>query len=153
MRSVRTQDFKYIRNFLPSRPYLQPCAYKDAKSILIALREWNEAGKLDEVQSLLFSEVRPEEELYDVNADPHEVKNLAGDPDYAEKLKELRGRLDTWMEETGDQGRVPESQEMYDSDMAPYLKKFTTPGKEDPEQLKIISDNIALMKQWAAEGK
>jgi len=153
MRSVRTQDFKYIRNFLPNRPYLQPCAYKDAKSILIALREWNEAGKLNEVQSLLFREVRPEEELYDVNADPHEVKNLAGDPDYAEQLKELRGRLDTWMEETGDQGRVPESQEMYDSDMAPYLKKFTTSGKEDPEQLKIISDNIALMKQWAAEGK
>ena len=33
MRSVRTKDFKYIRNFLPNRPYLQPCAYKDAKEI------------------------------------------------------------------------------------------------------------------------
>ena len=54
MRSVRTKDFKYIRNFLPDRPYLQPCAYKDAKSILKALREYNQAGKLDEAQALLF---------------------------------------------------------------------------------------------------
>ena len=35
MRSVRTEELKYIRNFLPNRPYLQPCRYKDAKSILI----------------------------------------------------------------------------------------------------------------------
>ncbi len=152
MRSVRTNEFKYIRNFLPNRPYLQPCAYKDAKSVLIALREWNDAGKLNEAQALLFREVRPEEELYDVNADPHEIKNLADDPKFADKLKELRGRLDTWMVETDDKGRVLESWEMYDSDMAPYLHKFTTPGREDPVQLKIIEDNIAQMKKWAAEG-
>ena len=86
MRSARTKDFKYIRNFLPQRPYLQPCAYKDAKSILIALREWQEAGKLNETQKLLFRETRPPEELYDINADPYEINNLAGNPKYAKKL-------------------------------------------------------------------
>ncbi len=45
MRSVRTKDFKYIRNFLPNRPYLQPCAYKDGKDILIALRDVPRSGK------------------------------------------------------------------------------------------------------------
>jgi len=39
LRAVRTQDFKYIRNYLNERPHLQPNAYKDYKSIYIALRK------------------------------------------------------------------------------------------------------------------
>ncbi len=152
MRSVKSKEFRYIRNFLPERPYLQPCAYKDAKSILIALRDWNAAGKLNETQQLLFRETRPEEELYDVKADPFEISNLAGNPEYADVLKKMRSHLDTWMEETNDRGRGGESPEMYDSDMAEYLKKFKIrpelKGKDRP-----IRKNIELMKKWAAEGK
>lgn len=151
MRSVRTTDFKYIHNFLPNRPYLQPCAYKDAKAILIALRECHQVGTLNQAQQLLFREVRPNEELYDIRNDPHEVNNLADDPAFAGKLKELRGRLDTWMEETDDKGRASESKEMYDSDMAIYLS--TIKRRSTPAHLKIIEDNIALMRKWAAEGK
>ncbi len=152
MRSVRTKDFKYIRNFLPKRPYLQPCAYKDAKSILIALREWNEAGKLNEAQLLLFREERPAEELYDLNSDPHELRNLADDPAHEEKLAELRNRLEIWMEETGDQGRAPESTEMFDSDMQVYLDSLRK-RKNDPAHLKVIEENIALMRDWKSEGR
>ena len=151
MRSVRTREFKYIRNFLPNRPWLQPCAYKDAKAILIALRECHQAGTLDDIQSLLFSEVRPPEELYDLRNDPHEINNLANDPAFADRLREMRGRLDTWMVETDDKGREPESAEMYDSDMAIYLS--TIRRRNDSGHLKVIKDNIALMKQWASEGK
>ncbi|MFT5525798.1 MAG: arylsulfatase A-like enzyme [Pirellulaceae bacterium] len=152
MRSVRTMNFKYIRNFLPNRPYLQPCAYKDAKSILIALRDWQQAGKLDEVQELLFREIRPAEELYDVNNDPHEINNLADDPAFASKLIELRGRLDVWMVASNDQGREPESAKMYNSDMNVYTKRLSGP-RFDPAHLKVVEDNIALMKKWAAAGK
>ena len=152
MRSVRTRQFKYIRNFLPERPYLQPCAYKDAKQILIALREYHQAGKLNEVQQLHMSKARPPEELYDVTSDPHEIKNLADDPAYAEKLAELRGRLETWMEQTNDQGRTPETKAMYDSDMQVYLNQFRSSGRR-PDYLKSIEENIAQMKKWAAEGK
>ena len=152
IRSVRTKDFKYIRNFLPNRPYLQPCAYKDAKAILIALREYHAAGRLNETQELLFREVRPREELYDVNKDPYEINNLADDPKFAGTLKKLRGRLDSWMVETSDKGREPESAKMFDSDMAVYLHQLRV-RKNDPAHLKAIEDNIALMKKWAAEGK
>ena len=147
IRSVRTKSFKYIRNFLPRRPYLQPNRYKDHKDILIALREWQTAGKLDDVQSLILREVRPPEDLYDLNADPHEINNLANDPDYADKLAELRERLQTWMEVTNDHGRTPESPEMYDSDMAVYL------GKRRQADNQELRENIALMKKWAADGK
>lgn len=152
MRSVRTNDYKYIRNFLPNRPYLQPCAYKDGKAILIALREWHREGKLNATQELLFREVRPVEELYDVHNDPHEINNLAGEPAFANRLAELRERLDAWMVETNDQGRQPESPTMYDSDMAVYTNRLKG-SRFDSEQLKVIEDNIALMKRWAAEGK
>ncbi|MGB7347305.1 MAG: sulfatase [Pirellulaceae bacterium] len=152
MRSVRTQQYKYIRNFLPNRPYLQPCAYKDAKAILIALRQYHADGKLDAVQSLLFRQTRPPEELYDVVADPHEVNNLADDPRYADMLKHMRGRLDNWMEATDDKGRIPETAEMYDSDMKVYTDRLSSP-KFPTSQLKTVEDNIAQMKQWASEGK
>lgn len=150
IRSVRTEDFKYIRNFLPNRPYLQPNAYKDAKAILIALRKCQEDGELDEIQKLLFRQNRPEEELYDIHADPFEIHNLADDLAYEEELADMGQRLDTWMVQTDDQGRQPETQEMYDSDMALYLDRLK--GRF-PQRLKIIEDNITLMKQWAAEGR
>ena len=152
IRSVRTKDFKYIRNFLPGRPYLQPCAYKDAKRILIALRRCAKKGELNDVQKLVLREVRPEEELFDLNSDPHEIRNLAADPKFADKLAEMRGRLEAWMVETNDHGRQPESAEMFDSDMEVYTTTIRT-RKRDPAHLKVIEDNIALMKKWAAEGK
>jgi hypothetical protein len=144
LRSVRTERFKYIRNFLPQRPHLQPNAYKDHKPCLLALRAADAAGQLDAVQRLLFAPTRPAEELYDLAEDPWEIRNLAGSPAHAAELARLRARLDRWIEETDDQGRRPEPESRYDSDMAVYVGR-----KPNPE----LQRNIALMKQWAREGK
>lgn len=144
IRSVRTANWKYIRNFLPQRPYLQPNAYKDHKPCVIALRDAEAAGRLNDEQRLIFAQTRPPEELYDLVADPWEVHNLAVDTKHAETLEELRARLDRWMEETNDQGHIPEPESRYDADMAAYQGR-----KPNPE----IAKNIAVMKQWAKEGK
>ncbi len=45
---------------------------------------------------------RPAEELYDLEADPDEVRNLANDPDHMERLFDLRTRMERWQRETGD---------------------------------------------------
>jgi len=147
MRCVRTDRYKYIRNFLPNRPHMQPNRYKDGKSIIVALREANEAGTLNGVQASIFNPTRPKEELYDLQNDPFEIRNLADDPNYRKQLKDLRRRLDSWIEATGDRG--PESEGMYDSDMAVYLESRGS----DPEQFKVLVRNIKQMKAWAAEGK
>lgn len=47
---------------------------------------------------------RPPEELYDLQADPYEMKNLAQDPNYSEHLKKLREEVKTWMQATRDPG-------------------------------------------------
>lgn len=151
IRSVRTDRWLYIRNFHPQRPHLQPNNYKDGKSIVQKLRELHETGKLDPLaEKLLFSPTRPAEELYEWTADRFQVHNLAGDPSHQDTLAALRARLDRWMEETGDQGRTPESEAMYDSDMAAYLGEK---GAKKSAGRTITEQNIAQMKQWAREGK
>jgi arylsulfatase A-like enzyme len=148
IRSVRTDHYKYIRNFYPSRPLLQPNRYKDAKPIIARLRALHAAGGLDDLQErLLFSPTRPVEELYDLQADPHELVNLAADPARRNTMEALRARLERWMVETNDQGRTPESPSRYDSEMAVYLDSKAAAQDE------ILRSNIALMKRWAAEGK
>ena len=99
-------------------------------------------GKLSELpERLLFSPTRPAEELYDLQADPFETKNLMAGPQHRQTLDTLRHRLDDWMRETGDRG--PECEKMYDSDMAVYLKKPSL----------VVEENVKLNKQWAKEGK
>ena len=147
LRCLRTDRYKYIRNFLPERPHLQPNRYKDGKDILIALRAAHAAGTLNDTQERLFAPTRPPEELYDLEADPDELHNLAADPAHREQLLAFRQQLDEWMQATNDHG--PESEAMYDSDMDAYRnpKAAGSPREE------LLERNIALMKQWAAEGK
>ena len=147
IRSVRTEQFKYIRNFHPQRPLLQPSGYKDAKPTVIRLRELHAQGKLSPLQEeLLFSPTRPPEELYDIQADPFELRNLAGDPQFRSTLEALRKRLDRWMVETRDPG--PESEKAYDASFAYELRAAKSRERSDP-----MIKNYELMKQWAKEGK
>lgn len=150
IRSIRKGNFKYIRNYLPQRPYLQPCKYKDGKPFMPVLRELYAAGKLNAAQSLHLAETRPEEELYDLTSDPWEIHNLADDPACQKQLSEFRGLLANWELETDDRGRFPESEAMYDSDMKPYLDKSR---KRDPAAAAILEANIQQMKRWHAAGK
>jgi arylsulfatase A-like enzyme len=148
MRSVRSDRFLYIRNFHPQRPHLQPNAYKDGKAIVQTLRALHAAGKLDPLaETLLFSPTRPVEELYEWTTDRWQVKNLAADPAHKATLEKLRARLDRWIVETKDRG--PESDTMYDSDMAVYLSSPANKAKKENP----VAKNITLMKQWASEGK
>jgi len=43
-----------------------------------------------------------EHELYDLNADPNEVTNLAARPEHKDRIAGLRQRICAWQERTGD---------------------------------------------------
>jgi len=66
-----------------------------------------DAGKLAPQQLGCFLKPRPEEELYDTETDPHELRNLASDPSYAATLNQLRRALVEWQRITVD--RLPET--------------------------------------------
>ncbi len=147
MRCVRSERFKYIRNFLPERPYLQPNRYKDNKPIIKAMRRLHAEGKLNAAQSRIMADSRPTEELYDLQTDPFELNNLVADPKFEKVLDKMRTALADWIKHTGDRGMKPEGQ-MYDSDMQAYIRGDTTSAMG-----KQLLGNIALMKKLEAEGK
>lgn len=110
IRGIRTKKFKYIRHKFPNTPYLLP-SYRDRQGATKEYRTLYEKGQLTAVQSVLMAPTRPAEELFDITADPHEIRNLAKDPEYAETLKNLRATLDDWISKTGDKGQFEESDE------------------------------------------
>jgi len=110
IRCVRDRRYKYIRNFMPEKPYAQPIPYRDKMPIMQEWRRLNAEGKLTGPQRLFFRETKPAEELYDVVSDPHEINNLAESPAHREVIERMRGVLDEWIKKTGDLGGIPEDE-------------------------------------------
>ncbi|MEX2174126.1 MAG: sulfatase [Pirellulaceae bacterium] len=112
-RTVRTDRYRYIRNFTPERPFLQANDYKQRQyPVWNLLKELDAQGKLTPPQQFLTAPTMPAEELYDIVADPHEIKNLAESAEHAAVLKDLRGVLATWIEQSNDQGHELEPPEI-----------------------------------------
>jgi len=108
IRTVVSEEYRYIRNYFPERPMMQ-AGYRDNKPIVKDLKKLHEEGKLTPYQEEHWFGIRPEEELYDLKADPHQMNNLANDPKFANILKEHRTVLNNWVKETDDQGQYPEA--------------------------------------------
>ncbi|MGI9471725.1 MAG: sulfatase family protein, partial [Rubripirellula sp.] len=85
IRTARDARYRYIRNAYPERPFFQLNRYKESSYPIIGLmRHLHSQGELDGPPAVLMAESRPVEELYDLQADPHEINNLAADPAYLE---------------------------------------------------------------------
>jgi len=103
-RAVRTTRWLYLRNSYPELP-LTPPADAVRSPTYVVMRKLRDEHKLSDPQKICFAKPRPAEELYDVQADPHSLHNLAEVPEHRETLHALRARLERWEAETGD--RVP----------------------------------------------
>lgn len=89
MRAVRTRRYKYIRNFGDLPEVYIPAPLFTAPSGLAVREEY-------------YANQRPQEELYDLEADPLEQENLVEDSSHEETLSRLRGEVQSWMERTDD---------------------------------------------------
>lgn len=108
VRAVTTIQYKYLRNFLTDRPFMQP-QYRDGRDYIEVPRQMYKDDKLNELQAFWWSPTRVPEELYDLDNDPHETRNLVNDPAHAEALAKHREILEKWIKDTDDKGRYPES--------------------------------------------
>lgn len=108
IRALRDRRFKYIRNFRPEQGYYLPVEYRERIPTMQELLRLRDAGKLNAIQAQWFRESKPTEELFDCENDPHEINNIAGLPEYHEKLVELRLEMDRLIQEIGDQPNLPE---------------------------------------------
>lgn len=107
-RSVRDKKFRYIRNYLPNKIYGQYLEYLWRAPSVKSWEDLHKAGKLNAVQSK-FWEPKPAEELFDVDTDPHNIHNLAGDPKYKKELERLRNANEQWIKNYKDVGFIPEA--------------------------------------------
>lgn len=110
MRSARDRRYLYIRNFHPELPYVGYIPYRNNSPIMQELLRVHREGGLTGAAALWFRNSRPPEELYDVQADPHQVVNLADDPARAEVLRTMRAAVERWMDDIDDRGLIPEPQ-------------------------------------------
>ena len=126
IRTVRTEKYRYIKNFLTDRILLQP-QYRDNQAQTRRLHALHDSGKLGKIPEWAFFGKRPAEELYDLEKDPHQVNNLAGDLNHAEELKKHRDLLNVWIKETGDKGEQPESEEQLRAVYKRWKKRCVNP--------------------------
>jgi N-sulfoglucosamine sulfohydrolase len=139
-RAARSERFKYIRNDDHESP-LTPPADAVRSPTYRAMRRLRDAGKLTPAQRSCFDRPRPAEELYALEADPHELVNLAGDPRFADMLDRMRRALSEWSRETADvlpQALTPDE---FDRETGEPL-----PGRARPRQPKPVTKGRGVTK-------
>lgn len=109
IRSVRTRDWKYIRNLHPEfQHHTHISRSSNVASGFNYWQSWLTAAESSPAAAAILKRysVRPAEELYDLKNDPLELHNLADDPAQAGRLREMRTDMDTWMQQQGDKQTV-----------------------------------------------
>ena len=110
IRSVRGPRYRYIRNYEPLKPYYQYMNTPEKGATMKEIRRVHAAGNMPEAAALFMAPFKPAEELYDLEKDPHEIRNLAGEPEHIERLKRMREIHLQWVRDTGDLGLLPEAE-------------------------------------------
>ena len=108
VRFMRKGKYTYIRNL---QGFYPDALQNNYRYKMLAYTEWRElfkAGKLNAAQSQ-FHQRRPAEQLFDVEADPHEINNLSENPKYAKALSQLREGMKKKLRQINDLSFYPES--------------------------------------------
>jgi uncharacterized sulfatase len=174
LRMVRDDRYKYIRNYLPHLPYFHH-QYISTMYLMPTMQDWQrlaDAGKLAGPPAAFMAATKPAEELYDTQADPFEVVNLAGSPEHREVLERLRAEHRRWRSETVDLGLLSEADlRARFGGVAPYDAARRNPssypidriaaaadlaglgGPSDAEKLAALFDDPdPAVRWWAAVG-
>ncbi|TXT43742.1 MAG: sulfatase, partial [Limisphaerales bacterium] len=169
-RSVRDTRWLYVRNFLPHLPWMQPEGYSDTSTFRQEFKRLAAEGKLAPGPLTFAAPRRALEELYDTQADPHQLRNLAADPQHRAVLERLRAELRRWQLATRDTGFLTEPQMWVRLDgketpwsvahdderypLARLLDAADAVGREEaaPRQRGWLRDAHDGVRYWAAVG-
>ena len=169
VRSVRDQRYIYIRNYMPHRIYGQYLAYMFQTPTTQVWKAMYDQGRLEPPQTY-FWEPKPPEELYDLNTDPDEVKNLAASPEHRETLNRLRNALRDQCLLIHDVGFLPEDEiHRRAGDRTPYemghdpsvypmekilaaAEQASLPSSGSRKLSDLLKDDDSAVRYWAAMG-
>lgn len=168
-RSVRDATYRYTRNFMPHKIYGQYIEYLWLAPSMPSWEKAYRAGTLDAAQTA-FWKPKPFEELYDTDADPDNVHNLANDPEYQQVLGRMRGALTNWIIASRDVGFIPEpmmadistTEPLYDfarSGQYPLERILETAAMAASKDVRMLAslterlqDANPIVRYWAATG-
>lgn len=171
-RAVHDGRFIYVRHYMPHLPWIQFSRItSDAKASFAELRRARDAGELDQVQARLWSATKPVEELYDLENDPYEIRNLASDPAYAGRVESMSETLRQWSVERRDLGFLAEAEahlraidagvtlyelahdpELYDIEAIMAAAEEASRGGSSERLLELLEDDDGAVRYWGAVG-
>ncbi len=147
IRCVRSKRYKYIRNYDPDRPYTQFNAYKKLQyPVLTLMQVLHKEDQLTPDQEKFMAATRPQEEFYDLQEDPCELRNLADDSQHGRAMQTHSRKLDEWIEATGDRGATPEDRKVVEREQDQMAKSFIE-AMEKRDLSPTISDE-GYLKWW-----
>ena len=152
IRSISTPQYKYIRNYLPDLPWDQHQGYLDFhRPAVHVMRSLQEEGTLSADEAWFFGPNKPQEELYDLEKDPHELINLAAFDDYEEVLNQMRGYMNEWQSENVDQGILDlESRNLNPSKAGPIRTWLQETYPEEWERI-LSGEIVDRYRAWGQE--
>lgn len=108
IRSIRTKRFKYILNLLPDHLHTNHSDILRKDGAGAFWDSWDRAAETDPGAAAIVQRYfqRPDEELFDLDADPLEQENLAEQPEHRARARNLRAKLERWMDDQGDKQTV-----------------------------------------------
>tara|TARA_R110002049_G_scaffold4601_5_gene31996 strand:+ start:6746 stop:8593 length:1848 start_codon:yes stop_codon:yes gene_type:complete len=173
IRAVRDKRYRYIRNFEPLKPYYQYMNTPEKGATMQEIRRVEASPDVPAYVALFTAKTKPVEELYDLQNDPHEIHNLAGDPAHTDRLATMRAALKRWQNDIGDVGLMPEAEIDIQEDVAGSRFAILHGQADAPERLRRLvdmatnasngpsaltelmsglSDDDASVRYWAATG-
>ena len=120
IRTVRDESFRLVWNLMPDVEYANAYTGSKAFKSMITKGTFGDARAKEFVSRYQH---RPEFELFDCLADPLEMNNLAGNPEYASVKERLKNKLDAWMSDQGDAGIQTELDAKYHMRNAQSMSK------------------------------
>jgi len=164
VRTVRDKRYRYIRNYMPHLIGAQHVSYMFQQRSMQVWEELYKAGKLTGPQKLFWEE-KPQEELYDLQADPWEVKNLAASPEHQDVLKRMREANRRHILRFRDNGFIPEGSPLEGYDAARDEKAYPLEKVMEaadlatqrnaanlPKLIALLADPNECIRYWATMG-
>lgn len=169
-RVVTDGRFFYTRVFMPQLPLVKYFKYNDVSDIMRTIRADYQAGKLNEEQAALVEPQQPVEYLFDLDNDPWQIRNLAGDAKFKPDLERLRRALQAHLKEIRDIHFMPESEMIrrskkstpcefrLDDQVYPFERVLAAANlvgmgsSAIASQFELLKDEDATVRYWGAIG-
>ncbi|UCD28158.1 MAG: sulfatase-like hydrolase/transferase, partial [Planctomycetota bacterium] len=169
-RAIHDGRYKYIRHYMPHRPFMQLSEYSERTPTRQELRRLAAQDRLNGAAKRLLAPSKPAEELYDTQNDRYELHNLADSPNHQKILQRMREILHSWMIETRDTGLLPEAEmHLRCGEIPPYeladrpntfpierileVAEMVGMGPEHrPRLIEKLGDSDSTVRYWAAVG-